>query len=109
MIDAARSIADGERQEDRWLAPDAHAWERPEEEISVLIDDCVFEDFILTYGGAFSLAQINTAIALRDAVNEYCDANPGWLDPVGVLADRRWQEIREKARAFIAAFENHRP
>ncbi len=104
LIDAARSIADEARQVRRWLAPDAYAWERPEEEINVL-DDCVFDGFIETFAATFSPAQTNAATAFRDAVEAYSKATPGWLDSVDVLADPRWHDIRSKARAFIEEFE----
>ena len=105
LIEAARAIADKKRQESRWLAPDAYAWERPEEEINVLMDDSVFEGFIEGFEATFSLAQSNAIVAFHDAVNAYCEATPGRLDPAEVLADPRWQELRQKADAFIAAFD----
>ena len=42
LIEAASDIADKEKQERRWPAPDAYAWEGPEEVIIVLFDDCNF-------------------------------------------------------------------
>jgi hypothetical protein len=45
LLMAAGEIADKERQEDRWLAPDAKAWECPGELINTL-DDHVFEGFL---------------------------------------------------------------
>jgi hypothetical protein len=110
LIDAARSIADNERQERRWLAPDAYAWERPEEEINVLMDDSVFEGFLEKFGATFSLAQATTATALCDAVNAFCNPAPDdFLNPAEVLADPRWHDIRQKARSFISAFEGQWP
>ncbi len=104
LIQAAGTIADKERQERRWLAPDAYAWERPEEEINVL-DDCVFDGFIETFRATFSPSQANVAGAFRGAIEAYCKATPGWLDPAEVLADPRWHDIRSKARVFIEEFE----
>jgi hypothetical protein len=51
LIEAAEMIGNSEKQERRWLAPDSMAWERPEELINVLFDDCNFELFIEQYGG----------------------------------------------------------
>ena len=42
ILDALDQIADKERQERRWLASDAYAWECPEELINT-VDDVVFE------------------------------------------------------------------
>jgi hypothetical protein len=105
QVEAAGMIADKERQECRWLAPDSYAWERPEEDINVLMDDRVFEGFIGTFGATFSPAQTNAATALHDAVNAYSEASPRFQNPAEVLADPRWHDIRLKARAFIEEFE----
>jgi hypothetical protein len=53
LIDVAGEIANKEKQEQRWLAPDAEAWERPEELINVLFDDSAFELFIDEYESTF--------------------------------------------------------
>ena len=109
LMEAASFIANKERQELRWLAPDAYAWERPGELINVLFDDCVFEGFLSEYASTFSDEQRRTAFELKDEMNSYCDATPGWLDPAEVLADPRWESIRQKAAAFVAAFKDKWP
>jgi hypothetical protein len=106
LLEAAADIADKQHQELRWLAPDAYAWERREELINVLFDDCVFEGFIEEYSHTFSKEQSRTAFDLRDELNGYSDATPQWLDPAEVLADPRWESIRQKAIAFVAAFKD---
>jgi hypothetical protein len=108
LLEAAADIADKQHQELRWLAPDAYAWERPEELINVL-DDCVFEGFIEEYSPTFSEEQSRTALDWRDELSRYSDATPQWLDPAEVLADPRWESIRHKAAAFVAAFKDRWP
>ena len=103
LIDAARSIADKEKQESRWLAADAHAWERPEEDLSVLMDDSVFDGFIEQFEATFLPDQQRAIFAFHHAVD--ADATPGFLNPAEVLADPRWHDIRQKASDFITAFE----
>jgi hypothetical protein len=106
LVDAARAIGDAEHQQSRWLAPDRFAWERPEELINTIWDDCLLELYIEEYGKALPRAQAEAVTALRDELNHYCDATPENLDPVQVLADPRWRVVRSKARSFVAAFES---
>jgi hypothetical protein len=109
LIEAAAHIADRAHQELRWSSPDAYAWERPEELIDVLWDDCAFEGFLDEFASAFSEEQSRTASALRDGLNRYCDDTPSHLNPAEVLADPRWEAIRQKAAAFVQAFEGKWP
>ena len=109
LVEAATDIADKQHQEIRWLAPDAYAWERPEELINVLVDDCVFEGFLNEYASTFSEEQRGAAFALRDELNRFCDATPPSLDPVQVLVDQRWESIRQRATTFIQAFKGKWP
>jgi hypothetical protein len=109
LLEAATAIADKQHQEIRWLAVDAYAWERPEELMSVLFDDCVFEGFLDEHGSTFTEEQRSAAVELRDEVKLYCDSTPQWLDPKEVLADPRWEAIRQKAAAFVAAFKGKWP
>jgi len=109
LIEAAGEIANKDKQERRWLAPNARAWERPEELISVLFDDSNFELFIDEYKSTFVEEQGRAASELRDDMNHYCDTTPEWLDPNEVLADPRWETIRRKASAFVEAFKDKWP
>ena len=109
LIDAACAIADKEKQERCWLAPDAQAWERPEELICVLFDDCNFELFIEENALSFSTEQSRTASEFANEMISYIDATPPHLNPTEVLADPRWLSIREKASAFAAAFKDKWP
>jgi hypothetical protein len=106
LLDAASAIADREQQECRWLAADAYAWERPEELISVLFDDSVFEGFLEKYASTFSEEQCAAAFALRDSISAYCSETDDFLDPAEVLRDPRWQSIRENAVQFADAFKD---
>lgn len=105
LVDAARYIGDTEYQRRRWLAPDALAWERPEELINTIWDDYLLELFIEEHGPALPREQAHAAISLRDALKSYCDATQIRLDPEQVLSDPRWEAVRCKARLFVAAFE----
>jgi hypothetical protein len=106
LVDAARAIGDTERQRTRWLAPDAFAWERPEELIDTIWDSFLLELFIEQHGTGLPRMQAEAATALRDELNNYCDGAPKNLDPEQVLADPRWEAVRSKARSFVAAFES---
>lgn len=109
LIKAVRGLADKEKQERRWLAPDAYAWERPEELICSFSDDCVFETFLEQYGESFFEEQRGAAFGLRDALNAFCDATPQFLDPAATLADPRWELVRQRAAEFVCAFEGKWP
>ena len=106
LIEAANAIGDQETQERRWLAEDAFPWERPEELICVLFDDCVFELFIEEYCDTFSEEQASKARALRNQLECY---TPKFLNPAEVLANSHWDEIRSTAREFVAAFKDKWP
>ena len=109
LIQAARGLADKEKQERRWLAPDRYAWERPEEVICSFSDDCVVDVFLEQYGESFSVEQHAAAFGLCDALNAFCDATPQVLDPAATLADPRWELVRQKATEFASAFEGKWP
>jgi hypothetical protein len=108
LLAAIGDIADREHQERRWLAPDAQAWECPDELICV-VEDCVFEGFLHQYAATFSGEQLAAACAFRDEFHHYCDVTPSHLDPATVLEDSRWEGLRTKAVAFVAAFRDKWP
>lgn len=109
LVDAADDIANKQLQEQRWLAPNVHTWERPEELINVLFDDSVFEGFLEEYASSFSLEQRRIAFDLRNAMYSYCDATSAYLDPQEVLVDPQWEAIRQKASAFVKVFKGNWP
>jgi hypothetical protein len=106
LVDAARAIGDAEHQRSRWLAPDRFAWERPEELINTICDDFLLELYIEEHGKILSRAQAEAAKALRDELDNYCNATPRNLDPEQVLTDPRWEVVRSRARSFVATFES---
>jgi hypothetical protein len=108
ILDVLSQIADRERQEGRWLAADAFAWEHPEELINS-VDDVVFEGFLEHYTATFSKEQREAAFGFRNALNNYCELTPQNLDPAETLADPRWHLVRQKASAFVAAFSKKWP
>jgi hypothetical protein len=109
VVEAAEDIANKQLQEQRWMSPDLQAWERPEELINVLFDDSVFEGFLEEYASSFSTEQRRIAFDLRNTMNSYCDATSSYLDPKEVLADPRWEAIRQKASAFVHVFKGNWP
>jgi hypothetical protein len=109
LLDAASDIADKERQERRWRASDSHAWENPGELINVILDDHLFERFLQQFGSTFSAKQRAAAVGLRDELILYCHSTPQLLDPTQVLADPRWEMVRQKAAAFVAEFKQKWP
>jgi hypothetical protein len=108
LLQAAKLISNRELQETRWLAPDALAWETPDEAINTL-DDSVLDGFVEQFADAFSPVQAKAVIEFRDEVGRYCRATPQHLEPAVILTDPRWQCVREKAAAFIKAFEGSWP
>lgn len=108
LIEVASEIADRQHQEERWLAPDRHAWERPEELICD-IDGYVLNGFIEKFSATFSEDQRSAALEFRDELSDFCDNTPDNLDPATVLADTRWDVVRQKATAFVKAFKDRWP
>jgi hypothetical protein len=108
ILEVAGSIADKEYQERRWLAPDAHAWECPDELICN-VDDVVLDGFLDGYASTFSDEQRIAAFGFRDALNKYCQLTPQHLDAAETLADPRWNAVRQRAAAFVAAFTEKWP
>ncbi len=109
LVEAANEIANREKQERRWLAPGALAWENPAELICSLYDDCAFERFLDEYGSTFSEEQCKSAFELKDEMNRFNEAMPQWLKAGEVLADPRWESIGRKAAAFVEAFNGKWP
>jgi hypothetical protein len=108
LLEVTAQIADRERQERRWLAPDANAWECPDELICT-VDDVVFDGFLERYLPTFSQEQREAALGFRDALHHYYEITPQHLDPAETLADPRWDFVRQKAAAFVAAFSSKWP
>lgn len=108
LLWAAEQIADRQFQETRWLAPDAKAWESPDEAINSL-DDFVLDGFAVQFAELLSPAQINAVTAFRDEVDRYCGSTPQHLEPVNVLADPAWEIVRQKASDFVQAFKGRWP
>lgn len=107
-MEAAQIISDRERQEHRWLANDALAWETPNEAINIL-DDCALNEFIEQFGDSFSPVQAKAAVGFRDEVDRHSRATPEDLEPRRVLADPAWETVRKKASEFINAFDRKWP
>jgi hypothetical protein len=109
LIDVLGEIANKQRQEERWLAMDALAWENPNELICSLFDDCVFDGFLAEFGSTFSAEQRSASFRLRGALDDFSNATPRVLDASEVLADPRWVNVRDQARAFISIFKDQWP
>ena len=109
LLESASTFADKEAQERRWLASDRYAWECPEELINDLYDGYNFELFIEEFDNTFTKTQRAAILLWKKQIDELCNATPGWFDEKQLLADPRWESIRESARAFIAAFQDKWP
>jgi hypothetical protein len=108
LLSAARDLADAEHQEQRWLAVDAAAWERPAELICVLMDDMNFELYIEENRLALNEEQISSATSLAQSAADFDVGPDGWRDPRAVLSDPSWKRLRCHARRFIASFDTNR-
>lgn len=108
LIEVFDQIADKEHQERRWLAPDAYAWECPEELINC-VDDVVFDGFVEQFAATFSQEQRRAAFDLKNELKAYCDATPRRRKAAEVLSDERWDAIRQRAAEFIKAFRDKWP
>ncbi|HTF63792.1 MAG TPA: hypothetical protein VK638_13960 [Edaphobacter sp.] len=104
-MSAARDLADAEHQEQRWLAVDVAAWERPAELLNVLLDDMNFELYIEENRFALTEEQISSATALAQSAADFDVGPGGWRDPHEVLSDPAWERVRGNAQLFIASFE----
>jgi hypothetical protein len=104
LMDCATAIGDTQRQQIRWLAPDAAAWERPAELLCGLLDDCQLELFIDEQGSSLSSGQLHMAKALLDEATRFDVGPDGWRDPEEVLNDPGWEKVRQTARAFESVF-----
>ena len=109
LIEAASNIANKERQEARWLAPNRQAWESPDELICSLLDDSQLELFLQVNESSFTPDQRRTGKAFLDAINSFCESTPKHLNPQEVLQNPQWWMIRDKAEAFALAFRNKWP
>ena len=104
LIEAAADISNAERQAQRWIAPDAAAWERPAELLCVLLDDMNFELFIEQNPERLSEVQLRAATEFAQAALSFDCGPDGWRDPHDVLRDPAWEGVQMKGRAFESAF-----
>ena len=105
LLEAAAQVADEEAQVRRWLAADAHAWDRPVE-LLLTLEDINLELFIEEHRIRFSVPQLVAATELDSAAVQFDCGSDGWRDPREVVRDPAWEDVRRKASAFIAAFKS---
>jgi len=108
LLGAIGDLADREHQEERWLAPDACAWENPNELIS-RVDDCNFELFLTEFAPMFSPEQQEAALNFRGEFDSFCNSTPQVLTAKDVLSDPRWERVRQRAAEFAGAFKGKWP
>jgi hypothetical protein len=109
LVSAIGDQANKERQEQRWLAPDAYAWENPNELICCVADDCNFELFLTEFAPTFSREQQKAALNFTREFDSFCNSTPQVLTARDVLSDPRWQEVRHRAAEFVTAFKDKWP
>jgi len=107
VIEAVQRIGDRHYQETNWLRDNRPAWESPNEVISVLVDDCLFELFLQDCAFSFSDEQHQTAADFSIKLNHFLNENPGSLEAEETLNDPRWIDLQVSAMVFVAAFESH--
>jgi hypothetical protein len=108
LLEVAGAIADRSMQEERWLAGTWNIWEHPDELINT-VDDYGLGGFIEAFASTFTKRQEIAASQFQDEIERFCAAAPQSLDPRAVLVDPKWEIVRKRADAFIAAFKDHWP
>jgi hypothetical protein len=108
LLEVAGRLSDKAYQERRWLAPDRHAWECPDEPLNEL-DDCCLDLFADQFSRTFSNEQAQAISRFQKGINQPSSSSLWDLPVQEILIDPRWEAIRESARGFIASFRDKWP
>ncbi|WP_353062951.1 hypothetical protein RBB77_16885 [Tunturibacter psychrotolerans] len=104
VVEAVERIGDKHYQSTHWLQDDRPAWEDPNEVVSVLVDDCVFNLFLQDCAFSFSDQQHEAAANFSLTLNSFLNEAPEILEAEETLNDPRWQDVQSSAIGFVAAF-----
>jgi hypothetical protein len=104
ILSAVRHVASREFQERTWLGTGAEI-SSPEEVYNELFDDYTFDLFFEKYASTLTSDQADVWQELKSRMERYGEKMPATPDPRKVLDDPDWQEVRESAARFVAAFE----
>lgn len=104
VLGAAHRAADRTYQERVWFGHDPHKRDSPDDLICTLMDDLVFEKFLLD--PRLSLSEREAAARLYKAVEEYADSSPQVLKPADVIDDPQFERVRIAAKEFLKIAES---
>jgi hypothetical protein len=109
LLTVAQHTASREYQENNWFRTDIGViW--PDEVYNDL-DDLAFDLFFEKYAAGFNSEQVAAWNEFKTQLEKYGNKMPKYSDARTVFEDPDWQQIREAAAQFIAAFEqkHHEP
>jgi hypothetical protein len=103
ILETVRAIASREHQEKVWLGPGSEInWVG---DLYNALDEEFFGDFFEKYSSGFTAEQLTAWSHFKERFEDYGNSIPDYPDPKVVLADPMWQNVREAAARFVAAFE----
>jgi hypothetical protein len=108
ILEVARETASREFQEEAWLSG-RPSTSSPTEIYNQLFDDYTFDLFFETYSKDFTLKQTTAWTEFKLCLEKYGKKFPVFPNERIVFEDPDWQEVREAAARFVAAFEQRHP
>jgi hypothetical protein len=104
VVHEAQKLSDRGYQERTWFGGGAQICS-PEEHYCGLLDDFLFDEFLVDDQIALNDQQRSAGIALKHVLEAYFEALDEPFDPRGVIDDPQWEEVRCLAKAFVHAMK----
>ena len=102
ILRAVQHIGSRHYQEDSWFGK-GKAVSSPEELYCELFDDYLFEEFLMSDVISLTEVQREKGNLLKEKLEKFYDIQGNdALDPLAVIDDPRWEDIRSTARIFLA-------
>ena len=104
ILDVARETADRKFQEEAWLSG-RPSTSSPGEIYCQLFDDYTFDLFFEMYSKTFTIKQMTAWSEFKDELEKYLPKIRASVSEREVFDDPEWQQVRQAAARFVAAFE----
>jgi hypothetical protein len=103
ILETVQQISDKKYQEATWLGK-SEKISSPEELYCTLFDDFLFDYFLSDRDNNLSEGQLSLGAQLKDKINSFSRID-SYQNPMEILNDPQWEEIRQTAARFLLSFE----
>lgn len=105
ILEVVEDISDDELQKETWFGKSEKV-SSPEDLYCNLLDDFMFEEFLVKANTLLSKSQLSLGETLVSKMIGFRDAIFSYSDPQEILENPKWKEIRLLAASFKNSFKN---